>query len=110
MSVVLKEGASLLPTAMNPIKAFNLAAMVTVLVIYLIELQQWKIVSTSKNNSYWWFVVGGVKFMNDLGTDAVRFSLSTMIGSFRVEMINFNRQLEHKWHTWKVGKRLKAVD
>ncbi|KAI7847470.1 hypothetical protein BDC45DRAFT_541866 [Circinella umbellata] len=38
--------------------------------------------------------VGGIKFMNDLTTDAIKFSASTMADSFRVEMINFNRQLE----------------
>ena len=34
--------------------------------------------------------------MNDMDTDAVKFSPSTMSDSFRVEMINFNRQLEGK--------------
>ncbi|KAI7846876.1 hypothetical protein BDC45DRAFT_528011 [Circinella umbellata] len=32
--------------------------------------------------------------MNDMDTDAIKFSPSTMLDSFRVEMINFNRQLE----------------
>ncbi|KAI7847151.1 hypothetical protein BDC45DRAFT_527017 [Circinella umbellata] len=37
--------------------------------------------------------------MNDMDTDAIKFSPSTMPDSFRVEMINFNRQLEENTGT-----------
>ncbi|KAG2214827.1 hypothetical protein INT45_009801 [Circinella minor] len=56
--------------------------------------------------------IGGVKFMNDLDTDAVKFSPSTMINSFRVEMINFNRQLEQNIGTSaeNIGSNVVLVD
>ncbi|KAG2208568.1 hypothetical protein INT45_005440 [Circinella minor] len=62
------------------------------------------------NNGYG--SVGGIKFMNDMDTDAIKFSPSTMPDSFRVEMINFNRQLDENTgiSTENTGSNVVLVD